>query len=141
MTYWKVLGLSSVMFGLIACQTVVSQNNTDVTSLAVIGTVAYTERISLPANAKVTVSLVDKKRLGDAAILSQVSFPTGGKQIPFNFSLPYSKAQILPNSDIVVKSDITLENQPMFTTTTDYQVITNEIVDVNVKLTRVTLTQ
>ena len=54
------------------------------------GTVIYRERIALPDDAVVTVQLGDVSKMdANAAVLSEQTIKTEGKQVPFEYSLPY----------------------------------------------------
>ena len=53
------------------------------------GTVTYLQRIALPPNATVQVSIVDVARAdAPAPVLASQTFASAGKQPPFEFSIP-----------------------------------------------------
>jgi putative lipoprotein len=91
----------------------------------VTGTVTYRERIALPPDAVVRVQLQDVSRAdAPATVVAETSFPTGGKQVPFPFTLTYDPAQIRPTNSYAVRATIESGGQLLFTTTTRYAVIT-----------------
>ena len=69
---------------------------------SVTGTINIRQRIALPPDAVLTVTLSDAS-LADAParVLSQKAVRTEGKQAPFNFALPYNPADIQPNARIL----------------------------------------
>ncbi|WP_159567104.1 YbaY family lipoprotein [Budvicia diplopodorum] len=93
---------------------------------AVTGTLTYREKVALPDDAMVTVSLSDIS-LADAParVISTVSFPAEGKSIPFDFSLPYSNAQIKGAQTITVSARITHGEKMLFKTTSLNEVLTH----------------
>ncbi|EOI6455717.1 YbaY family lipoprotein [Yersinia enterocolitica] len=93
---------------------------------AVQGTVNIRERIALPPDAVVTVTLSDAS-LADAPtrVIAQKAIRTEGKQAPFTFTLPFNPAEIQPNARIIVSAAITHNGQLMFITDTIQEVINN----------------
>ncbi|MGV3001436.1 YbaY family lipoprotein [Vibrio sp.] len=106
----------------------VSQSSSEAVSLAsVTGSVFYLERIALPDNAVVTVTLEDVSLADKAAeILATDSFVTGGKQMPFKFKLDYDTNKIVPNHRYNVRAKIELDGKLRFATDTVTPVITDE---------------
>ena len=93
---------------------------------SITGTVSYKERIALPAGATVIIQLLDISRAdAPAVVIARQVIPTNGKQVPFNFVLPYDIAQISPTGTYGVRAEIRLNDQLLFTTSQSYQVITN----------------
>ncbi len=92
----------------------------------VTGTLAYRERIALPENAEVTVTLEDTS-LADAkaVVLDTQTFITEGKQVPFSFSLSYNSADIDPRHTYNVRAQIRVDGKLRFTTDTAVRVITD----------------
>ena len=84
---------------------------------SVTGTINIRQRIALPPDAVLTVTLSDAS-LADAParVLSQKAVRTEGKQAPFNFALPYNPADIQPNARILLSAAITVNGQLMFIT-------------------------
>ncbi|MCF7354746.1 YbaY family lipoprotein [Vibrio sp. CK2-1] len=105
-----------------------SQSSSEAVSLAsVTGSVFYRERIALPDNAVVTVTLEDISLADKAAeILATDSFVTSGKQVPFEFKLDYDANKIVPNHRYNVRAKIAVDGKLRFTTDTVTPVITDE---------------
>jgi putative lipoprotein len=90
------------------------------------GTISYRERIAMPENAVVTVVLEDISRADALSIvLATQSFKTEGKQVPFNYTLQYSPADIIDNHRYSVRAKIEIDGKLRFTTDTSYGVITD----------------
>lgn len=65
------------------------------TAASVSGTVIYRERIALPDDAVVKVQLQDVSKMdAKAAVLGEQMIPTEGKQVPFEYSVPYDPESI-----------------------------------------------
>ena len=93
---------------------------------AVTGTVSYLPRIALPPNAVVEVSLVDVSRAdAPATVLSSQQIVSGGRQVPFPFTLLYDPGQIDSRFSYAVQSRITVDGDLQFVSTTRFPVITN----------------
>ncbi len=90
------------------------------------GTVAYRERIALPDNAVVKVTLEDVS-LADAkaVVIDSQSYTTEGKQVPLPFSLSYQESKIDPRHTYNVRAQIFVDNKLIFTTDTAVHVITD----------------
>ena len=86
------------------------------------GTVAYRERIALPPDATVTVTIQDVRP--DAPVtLAETTF-VPNRQVPIPFLLSYSKSAVIPSHDYVVRATISMEGRPRFTSKAAYPVIT-----------------
>ncbi|RYU66984.1 hypothetical protein ERW51_12515 [Aliivibrio finisterrensis] len=105
--------------------------NTDVIEVAetqvVTGSVGYRERIALPANAVITVTLADVS-LADAPskTISEQTFEAAEKSSPFDYSLEFDSADIQANHRYSVRATIKVDGKLRFTTDTNYAVITDE---------------
>ncbi|MDI9765493.1 YbaY family lipoprotein [Pantoea dispersa] len=88
------------------------------------GSVYIRQRIALPPDAVLTVTLADAS-LADAPskVLSQRVVRTEGKQAPFQFVLPFNPADIQPNARILLSAAITIEGKLAFITDTVKPVI------------------
>ncbi len=88
------------------------------------GSVNIRQRIALPPDAVLTVTLSDAS-LADAPsrVISQQAMRTEGLQSPFRFTLPYNPADIQPNARIILSAAITVNGQLMFITDTIQEVI------------------
>ncbi|RWR00689.1 hypothetical protein ED28_17665 [[Pantoea] beijingensis] len=98
-------------------QAVIAQPN-------VSGSVYILQRIALPPDAVLTVTLSDAS-LADAPskVLSQRVARTEGKQSPFRFVLPFNPADIQPNARILLSAAITIDGKMAFITDTVQPVI------------------
>ncbi|WP_075180489.1 YbaY family lipoprotein [Pantoea sp. 1.19] len=92
---------------------------------AVTGNVWIRQRIALPPDAVVTVTLSDAS-LADAPskVLSQRVFRTEGKQAPFSFTLPFNPADVQPNANILLSAAVTIDGKLAFVTDSVQQVVT-----------------
>ncbi|MGF1690407.1 YbaY family lipoprotein [Photobacterium kagoshimensis] len=117
-----LLGLAAAL-AITACSTIIQK---DKGMSSVEGTVSYRERIALPANAKVTVTLSDVSLMDVAAeVISQQTFLTDGKQVPFNFLLDYETDEIIANHTYAVSARIEIDGKLLFITDTANRVITD----------------
>ncbi|KOO16842.1 lipo-like protein [Vibrio xuii] len=91
------------------------------------GTVAYRERIALPDNAVVTVTLQDVSLMdAPAKVIAKHRFETNGAQVPFDFDLSYDSAKIEARHRYSVSARIEVDGKLRFTTDTSYPVVTDE---------------
>lgn len=104
---------------------------------AVSGTLTYRERVTLPANAVVTVQIARVAANSAPQVVAEQRFTTNGAQPPFRYSLPYDPARIDPNATYTVQSNITVGGQLRYTTNTVYPVITRGAPTQNVNMTLV----
>jgi len=89
------------------------------------GTVTYRERIALPSDAVIEVSLLDTS-IQDAAAnhIASTTVRPEGRQVPISFELPYDGKMIQLNRMYAVRASIRSGDKTMFTTNTVYPVIT-----------------
>lgn len=93
----------------------------------VTGTVAYRQRIALPPNAVVEVTLQDTSRAdAPALVLDRQTIPTNGKQVPIPFTLTYDPTTINPTHTYTVAARILVNGQLQWINTTSYPVITRD---------------
>ncbi|MGR5285514.1 YbaY family lipoprotein [Vibrio maritimus] len=136
-------GALALILGLAGCQTAPQSNpQTEVekptsaeqettvseqeTMASVKGTIAYRERIALPADAVVTVKLQDVSLQDVAAkVISEQTFTTDGAQVPFDFELSYDTQEINPKHTYSVSARIEVEGKLRFISDTSYPVITD----------------
>ncbi|KXF79923.1 YbaY family lipoprotein [Enterovibrio coralii] len=99
------------------------------------GDVYYLQRIALPDNAKLTVTLADVS-LADAPmdVISSQSYITEGQQVPLPFNLSYSPSEIKPNHTYSVSAKIEVDGELMFISDTAYNVITDPNNTTNVRI-------
>ena len=118
--------MTSVVLGtvLMGCQSEPTATSQQQMTQTVTGTVAYRERILLPDNAIVTVSLQDIS-LADAPamVLAEQVTETKGSQIPFAYTLSYDPSEIQPGHTYSVSARIEVNGQLRFTTDTVNPVI------------------
>jgi putative lipoprotein len=103
------------------------------------GTVAYRDRMAMPANALLTVRLQDVS-LADvpAAVIAEQKIEFAGKQVPLPFELHYDRAKIDRSHTYSVSARITVDGQLKFLNTSAHRVITRgNPAQVNVMLQRV----
>jgi uncharacterized lipoprotein YbaY len=91
----------------------------------VTGTVTYLQRIALPSTAEVKVKLVDVSRADASAImLGEQNIQTGGKQVPFDFKIPYDPDMIEESHSYAVQARIEVDGQLRFINDQRYAVLT-----------------
>jgi copper homeostasis protein (lipoprotein) len=97
----------------------------DTSAARITGQVAYRERIALPPDAAVHLTLEDVSRQDAPAtyIASQV-IPTLGRQVPIPFALYYASDAIDPRHTYQVRAAIVVDGQRRFMTTQAYPVLT-----------------
>jgi putative lipoprotein len=102
------------------------------------GTVSYQERIALPANASMHVTLSDVSRQDAAApVIAETRIPSEGKQVPLPFQLRYERAKIQSSGSYAVRATIESAGQIWFTTDTVSRVLTQgHPAEVNLMLVR-----
>ncbi len=101
------------------------------------GTALYRERMALPPDAVLEISLLDTSRAdAPATLIASQKIPHPGNP-PFRFNLAYDPAKIIPSHTYTVRATIHLGAQLMYTSTAAHQVITNGNPDrVNIGLQR-----
>ncbi len=103
------------------------------------GTVSYSERIALPADAVVDVRLSDVSQQDVAApVVGQTRFASEGRQVPLPFEIRYDPARIEAKALYAVRATISSGGRMWFTTDTLHQVITQgHPTEVNLRLIQV----
>lgn len=72
------------------------------------GTVAYRQRIALPQDARLKVTIADVGRTdAPAQAIAETEIETAGRQVPIPFTLDYDPAQIAPRGSYAVSARIT----------------------------------
>ncbi len=90
------------------------------------GTVSYRQRISLPANAVLTMQLADvtaNARTG--TVLAEQRYQTNGQQVPLAFEINYDPTKIAAGGRYIIQGNISVDGVVRFTTATPYQVLTS----------------
>lgn len=87
----------------------ITANQSTIQQPNVSGTVWIRQKVALPPDAVLTVTLSDAS-LADAPskVLSQKAVRTEGKQAPFSFVLPFNPSDIQPNARILLSAAITV---------------------------------
>ncbi|MCG7585304.1 YbaY family lipoprotein [Photobacterium sp. OFAV2-7] len=122
----KIFTLLSALIALLvisACTNLIKQ---DADLGTVDGSLTYKERIALPNNARITVTLSDVSKMDvPAEVISSQAFLSDGKQVPFDFQLNFMKEEIKPNHTYSVSARIEVNGKLMFITDTSNPVITD----------------
>jgi putative lipoprotein len=96
-----------------------------VQAAVVSGSVAYRQRIALPPDAEVEVTLSDVSLQDDAApVIATTSFSPDGRQVPLPFELAYDPAKIDTSHTYAVRATIRGGGRLMFATDAAFPVIT-----------------
>ncbi|WP_224553408.1 YbaY family lipoprotein [Pectobacterium versatile] len=97
---------------------------------AVTGTVNIRQRIALPHNTVLTVTVSDAS-LADAPskVITQRVMRTEGKQAPFQFELPYNPADIQPNARLLLSAAVAIDDRIVMVTENVLPVISNGVND------------
>ncbi|CAH0533945.1 hypothetical protein VST7929_01823 [Vibrio stylophorae] len=133
MKLFRLLALGAVALVATACSTTPQSTIADQSATVeeqpmaeVRGTLTYLQRIALPDDAVITVTLEDIAFAdAPAEVISQDSFMAEGNQVPFNFTLEYDPNLINARHPYNIRARIDVDGQLMFTTDTIYPVITN----------------
>lgn len=82
-------------------------------------TLTYRERIALPENAEVTVTIEDIARAdAPADVLVSLTIVSGGANVPFTFELPYDPAQLDDRAMYSARAQIRVDGALWFTSDT-----------------------
>lgn len=137
MKLWQIVGGTALSLTLAGCasqhttpgqeapaNTSASQSGPAITGPNVSGTVNISQRIALPPDAVLTVTLSDAS-MSDAPsrVISQNVARTGGKQAPFTFILPYNPQDIQPNARVILSAAVTVNGQMTFITDSVKEVV------------------
>ena len=99
------------------------------------GTVAYLQRIALPPNAIIEVSLQDVSKMdAPAEVLDSVKIPSAGRQVPIPFTLHYDPAQIDERYTYTVSARITVDGVLTWISKTQNPVLTRGAPTDNVEI-------
>ncbi|MEH0875494.1 YbaY family lipoprotein [Pectobacterium cacticida] len=153
MKLWHILGGITLSLVLTACAqkndygvspltgepvTSTSSSRPVIAMPAVTGSVNIPQRIALPHNAVLTVTVSDASLVGvPSKVITQRVTRTDGKQSPFSFRLPYNPADIQPNARILLSAAVAIDNHIVMVTENVLPVITNGVNNVDLVLTPV----
>lgn len=108
--------------------------------LAIEGQVAYRARIALRPDAQLRVQLLDVSRQdASAQVISEVYWPTNGRQVPIPFSLNYEGEQVVRGHRYALRAALIAEDVVLFHTADSVPVISNGITrDIQIQLVAAT---
>lgn len=117
---------SSLTLALAGCASAPSaeENGVSRATAQVTGTVAWRERIVLPPNSVLIVSLQDVSLADAPTTLMAAQRQEGSFTPPVPFSLRYDPAKILPNRRYSVSARIEVDGKLLFVSDTAYPVLT-----------------
>jgi uncharacterized lipoprotein YbaY len=119
----------------IMLQQAVSPKVPDVTMGSLEGTVTYLQRIALPDDAVIEVSLQDVSRAdAPAVVLATQTITANGRQVPIPFALEYDAAAIDPAMRYSLSARITRGDQLLWISTMMYPVLTHDAAVNNVEI-------
>ena len=91
------------------------------------GTVTLLQRVELPPDAELRVSLEDVSlQDAPAGLIAETKIPAGGKDLPMSFTLEYDAGLIEDSHAYSVRGEVLIGGEPRFTTTQSYPVLTRE---------------
>jgi putative lipoprotein len=98
----RALSIIPLMAGLAACVPMSDSNETMLT-----GTVTYRERIALPPDSRVIVTISDVSLMDAPSVtIAQNQISTAGQQVPISFAVSYDRARIQPGRSYAVSARI-----------------------------------
>lgn len=98
----RALSIIPLMAGLAACVPMSDSNETMLT-----GTVNYRERIALPPDSRVIVTISDVSLMDAPSVtIAQNQISTAGQQVPISFAVSYDRARIQPGRTYAVSARI-----------------------------------
>lgn len=100
----------SILAGLPACQAKDDSSPPRISEEPVTldGTVTYRQRIALPPDATLKITLADMKQVAEAApIIAETEIDTAGRQVPISFALDYDPKRIAAGNNYAISARIT----------------------------------
>lgn len=129
------LSLLVISMVLSACTTSGGTDSGDTVDLNVIsGSVAYRERIAMPADAVITVQLLDISKQDSRATVIAEQRIRPSREVPIPFTLAYNRAQIDRRGTYSVAATIEVDGEVVWRTTGASLVITNGNPTENIEL-------
>jgi putative lipoprotein len=111
----RVIESAMMLLAIVACTHPGASSANDGTTLT--GTLAYRERVALPADAIAEISLVDATTQDVAApVIAKATLQSEGKQVPLPFSLHYDASRIDKTHLYTARATIRSGGQLLFTT-------------------------
>jgi putative lipoprotein len=103
------------------------------------GTVFYRQRIALPPNAILVLTLADISRAdAPATLIVEKKINLMGRQVPIPFTLTYNSSQLDPRFRYSLRAQIFVENQLQWTSTRVYSINPqNDSTELNIQLEQV----
>ncbi|WP_395665896.1 YbaY family lipoprotein [Methylocella sp.] len=109
--------MKALLFSIAALAVVMAGGPATAEDGVIRGTVAYRERMALPPNAQVEVTLVDVSRAdAPADVVARAVFEAQGRQSPIAFELPYETAAIQPRARYALEARVTIDGRIEFRT-------------------------
>jgi putative lipoprotein len=105
--------LLPVLAALSACQSISApppaSNRTNEAAIVTLnGAVSYRQRIALPPDARLQVTISDVSLMdAPATVIAQAQIETAGRQVPIPFALDYDRARIVAGRTYAVSARIT----------------------------------
>jgi len=94
-------------------------------AVTISGSATYRERIALPSNATLEVTVEDVSRAdAPATVIGRITRMPAG-QVPITFEVPYQESLVQQNHRYSVRARITQEGKLLWTTTQSHPVLTN----------------
>ena len=122
MRAWQCVAAASAMMLVTGCATA----QPPAAKSQVTGTVTYRERIMLPPDAQIKVTLADTSLMdAPAKVIDTQVIPASAGGPPFKFALNFDPATIVPNHTYSVSARIEVDGKLRFITDTHTPVITN----------------
>ncbi len=98
----RALSIIPLMAGLAACVPMSDSNETMLT-----GTATYRERIALPPDSRLVVTISDVSLMDAPSVtIAQNQINTAGQQVPISFAVSYDRARIQPGRTYGVSARI-----------------------------------
>ena len=98
----RALSIIPLLASLAACVPMSNSNETMLT-----GTVTYRERIALPPDSRVIVTISDVSLMDAPSVtIAQNQITTAGQQVPISFAVSYDRARIQPGRTYAVSARI-----------------------------------
>jgi putative lipoprotein len=94
----------------------------------VTGTVTYRERMALPPDAELEVTLADVSRTdAPAVVVGKQVIRTAGKSVPIPFEIQYRESEIDPRHTYHIQARISRAGKALFISDQPYRVLTNGV--------------